>query len=249
MDDHRLGAVIAMGSRSSVHEWVGGIVAKVPKPSTPEGWIRFEAAYVSAVQRIGVAVPVFHGFASVGGRDVALYERINGESMWESLRNEPGRAGELGSQLASVHASLLGLVGPMALPSQHSRLRSKIRAAVQQSGSPTDADLTALPDGEMMLCHGDLHPKNILMAKNGPVVIDWFDACRGSAAADVARTRVLLRGSRDEVNPDHLRGISAPTIARFQATYLDQVLSITGLPVSSVDRWIPAQEAAQRGEQ
>jgi aminoglycoside phosphotransferase (APT) family kinase protein len=38
----------------------------------------------------------------------------------------------------------------------------------------------------------DLHPLNVMMGPNGPVVIDWTNACRGDAAADVVLAWVLM---------------------------------------------------------
>jgi hypothetical protein len=38
----------------------------------------------------------------------------------------------------------------------------------------------------------DLHPLNVLLSKNGPVVIDWPNAGRGEPAIDVAATWILM---------------------------------------------------------
>ena len=43
--------------------------------------------------------------------------------------------------------------------------------------------------------HGDLHPGNVLLAANGPVVIDWTNSHIGPAAEDVAMTWLLLATS------------------------------------------------------
>jgi len=40
--------------------------------------------------------------------------------------------------------------------------------------------LAALPDGNA-LCHGDLHPGNVLLTERGPVIIDCSAATRGEA--------------------------------------------------------------------
>ena len=45
------------------------------------------------------------------------------------------------------------------------------------------------------LIHFDLHPDNVLVTAQGPVVIDWTNARGGSAAADVAMTWVILEAS------------------------------------------------------
>lgn len=45
------------------------------------------------------------------------------------------------------------------------------------------------------LIHFDLHPDNVLLSSQGPVVIDWTNAHGGSPAADVAMTWVILETS------------------------------------------------------
>ena len=45
------------------------------------------------------------------------------------------------------------------------------------------------------LIHFDLHPDNVLVSPQGPVVIDWTNAHGGSAAADVAMTWLILETS------------------------------------------------------
>lgn len=53
--------------------------------------------------------------------------------------------------------------------------------------------LHALTHGlEDPMLHLDLHPANVLLAENGPVVIDWTNARRGPAALDIAMTALIL---------------------------------------------------------
>lgn len=42
------------------------------------------------------------------------------------------------------------------------------------------------------LLHGDLHPGNVLLGEDGPVLIDWTNAGAGDRAADVAETWLLM---------------------------------------------------------
>jgi Ser/Thr protein kinase RdoA (MazF antagonist) len=42
--------------------------------------------------------------------------------------------------------------------------------------------------------HCDLHPENVLMGREGPMVIDWANARRGHWADDVAMTVVIVGG-------------------------------------------------------
>lgn len=51
------------------------------------------------------------------------------------------------------------------------------------------------------LCHGDLHPFNVLIdeKKDETIIIDWVDASAGDIRADVYRTYLLLSGSNQEL--------------------------------------------------
>ncbi len=243
-----LGPLLASGTRSTVHAWDDGVVAKVPKDSTPEGWIRAEAGYVAAVHQCGAPAPRFIEITTLNDREIALYERIEGTSLWDELRASPLRATEIGRQLAQIHAGLLAMSGPMALPLQCTRVRSKIRNAMAHKLIVASVDLPELSTKPMMLCHGDLHPKNILMSPNGPIVVDWFDASRGIAAADIARTLVLLHGSEVETLPDHLHGVTRETLRVVRAAYLAYITTLCDVSPSALDRWTPLQIAAQAGE-
>ena len=55
--------------------------------------------------------------------------------------------------------------------------------------------LHAIPLDGGSLIHFDLHPDNVLVSSNGPVVIDWTNARGGSGAADAAMTWLILETS------------------------------------------------------
>jgi hypothetical protein len=48
------------------------------------------------------------------------------------------------------------------------------------------------PAGDRLV-HLDLHPMNVMVTAEGPVVIDWSNAKRGAPEMDVANTWALLR--------------------------------------------------------
>ena len=52
---------------------------------------------------------------------------------------------------------------------------------------------TGVPPTELVLCHRDFHPGNVLWSR-GKVsgIVDWTHACRGAPAADVAHCRMNL---------------------------------------------------------
>lgn len=248
----QLGAPLARGSRSIVHEFGPGAVAKVPLPGTPEGWIRFEAIYTEAVAGCGVAVPRVLGIEVIDGRDVSIFERIDGPTMWDALLHDPSSARALGVQLAALHVQLLAVTPPITLPSQRARIRTKIAEAARHVDPSIArfAERIPEPSGRVALCHGDFHPKNIILSNSGPVVIDWFDASRGDAAADVARTSILMRVSpeSDTLTAGHLPGASSTVLDALHTYYLDAVMTATSTSNDDIAPWRIVQIAARLSE-
>jgi Phosphotransferase enzyme family len=101
-----------------------------------------------------------------GGRDLIL-QRIDGPNMVEAIAARPWKLGRMGRQLAELHLSLHELQAPEWL-----------RPAGFGSGD--------------RLLHMDLHPLNVLLGSDGPMVIDWSNALGGEPSIDAALTWVLL---------------------------------------------------------
>ena len=98
----------------------------------------------------------------MSGPDLTL-ERIDGPTMLAELRRRPWRFRAHAATLARLHKELHAMAVPSFLDGH----------------------------GEAIL-HLDLHPANVMLGPNGPVVIDWANAARGDAALDVALSAVVL---------------------------------------------------------
>ena len=51
----------------------------------------------------------------------------------------------------------------------------------------------------------DLHPLNVMIGAEGPVVIDWPNAARGDPVVDVVLAWVLMAAGEVPTNPVHRR--------------------------------------------
>jgi aminoglycoside phosphotransferase (APT) family kinase protein len=245
------GEEIARGSRSSVRAWGADAVAKVPLPTTPDGWIIAEAHYTADVHATGAPVPRLLAIERVEGRAASIYERAHGPSMWELVTSSPSTAAAVGADLAALHDELLGISPPPTLPRQVDRMACKIRRAASSVAADVAEALALLPAevGLYRLCHGDLHPGNVLVTPRGPVVIDWFDASRGDPTLDVARTALLLGvlGPR-LIRPVHLPGATLPVLKALYEAYRRGILERTGFIAGEIDRHGPSTWAARLAE-
>jgi aminoglycoside phosphotransferase (APT) family kinase protein len=226
-------------------------VVKIPFAETPDRWIADEAKYTAAVRAVGAPAPELLDVTERDGRTVSVYERIVGPSMWDYLQERPGEVAAMGHLLAELHQHIVGLTPPPTLPRQHDRLVCKIRRAADTvAGDLLDA-LTLLPTlhGRTRLCHGDLHPGNVILSADGPVVIDWFDACLGEPAGDVARSSLLMGADgATSSSVAHLPGAHPDQLALIHQAYVVATMHGLGLTEATISRWRRIEAAARLAE-
>jgi Ser/Thr protein kinase RdoA (MazF antagonist) len=103
--------------------------------------------------------------------------------------------------------------------------------------------LAGMPDGDAP-CHGDLHPRNILMTPRGPVIIDWIDATRGNPLADLARSLLLLaQTTRSCASPPR-----DSVARRFLAGYQRRYFQLRPAGREQLAAWRPIVAAARLSE-
>ena len=244
-----LGEVVARGSRSEVHAYGLGAVVKVPRPATPANWILAEAEYVEAVRAVGAPAPALLGVEEIFGRPATVWERVDGPSLWQEVVDHPARSAQVGHTLADVQLALLALVPPVTLPDQRDRLVSKIRWSAANVDASLGAALELLParPDTPRLCHGDLHPSNVIMSEDGPVLVDWFDASRGDRVADVARSLVTLL-PHGPATPSYLPGSDRSTLAMLTRAYLSRLRESLDIGPDLLERWQAINAVARLSE-
>ena len=160
------------------------------------------------VRAHGFPVPAVH---EADGTDLVL-ERIEGATMLEAMRRAPASIGRCGAVLADLHGQLHAIPAPDWMP------------------------MSPFPGDELL--HLDLHPLNVLMTAAGPMVIDWPNARRGAAMADVAHTWLVVGTGRPDARLD--RAIAAVGrsvfLRRFLARFPRQAV-VDVLPAVA-ERWL-----------
>jgi len=121
-----------------------------------------EGRTMEAVRSLGYPIPRVE---RVGPGEMVL-ERVAGPTMMQDIASHPWRLDAHARLLADLHTRLHALEPP---------------AGLEPFPTPGDAIL-----------HLDLHPLNVILSPDGPVVIDWTNARRGPAGVDLALTWIVL---------------------------------------------------------
>ncbi len=245
-----LGPLLAVGRTSEVFALGAASVVKVPRAEVPPHWAGVEARIADAVHAVGLPTPEVRDLIKIDGRDSIVFERIEGPSMWQLLLEDPTKLAGLTRQMIEVQQAINGVDAPEGVPDLRNRICSKIAEACLLTSTERENALgltNALPSG-VSLCHGDLHPGNILMGESGPVVIDWFDAGTGHCAADSVRTSLLIRPPVTGLKPPHLPGASPALLQEMHRIFLDDVVARSGGTVPELLQWERVLAASRLAE-
>jgi tRNA A-37 threonylcarbamoyl transferase component Bud32 len=164
-----LGERLGWGGTSTVYAWGPGLAIKVFKPGF-EDLARNEFERATLVHDAGVPSPAVRDFVTVDDRVGIVFDRLDGP--W--ALDWPDAA----TITARLHADIHDLTAPEELP----------RLVDTLAGLGIDG----LRDGDRIF-HGDFHPGNVLAHAGGWMVVDWSNAHRAPAVADVACSVLAIR--------------------------------------------------------
>ena len=220
------------------------VLRLMPDPASA----RKETIVQAAVAAAGYPTPVVRasgGPDSGLGRAFMVMDRASGAHLLSGLSGAGAIAsampalgqipGLLAVAMASLHEQDPRLVRDQLgcdMPVTVSGLLAMLHAAASEYRRP---DLTAAaqwladhppPPAPEVICHGDLHPFNVLVDGASFTVLDWSSAILAPRAYDVAFTSLLLaepplsvpRAARPALRPA-LHGIGARLASRFVVRY------------------------------
>ena len=176
-----------------------------------------------------------------------LFERVEGPTLLQAMAAKPWRIAYYADMMADLHSQMHS-----ASLSWLRDIRGYFLWAIEHGpeGLPEEQRqqvlerLSRMPEADSV-CHGDFHPENIVLSRRGPVILDWVTACRGRAAADVARTCMMFKVGKPI-------GAMSPLLElgrrRFLERYLKTYTRKTGMNMAEVDGWMPVIAAARRRE-
>jgi aminoglycoside phosphotransferase (APT) family kinase protein len=128
--------------------------------------MRHEAKTMEYLRSRGYPVPAVDDLSEDGTE--LVMERVYGRSMVDAISRSPWTVRKQGRVLADLHLQLHDVPAPEFL-----------------SASPVGGIGTRV-------LHLDLHPLNVMIARSGPVVIDWANARVGDPDVDVGLAWLLM---------------------------------------------------------
>jgi aminoglycoside phosphotransferase (APT) family kinase protein len=198
MADAEAGTLLGSGRNADVYDIGGGRVLRRYRDGRDARAVAVEAKVMARARAAGVPVPeVF----DVSGADIVM-ARATGPTMLEALGRQPLTVHDQAQLLARMHALV------HAVPADVAGLRRPFGTESAESH---------------VLLHGDLHPQNVILTGNGPVIIDWEGAAAGPAIADVAMTWVLVAFSEVPAT-----GPEAAGVRGIRGKFLDSFLRAAG---------------------
>ncbi|MBD2868264.1 phosphotransferase [Paenibacillus arenilitoris] len=230
----KLGACVGRGKTADVFEWGRAEVVKLFHDRSEAAR---EAKNAEVIDTLGVRAPKCSGLIEAEGRLGIRYERVNGMSLLRHMEGTRESMIQSAKIMAEVQFELHGVkVWHLA------NLKTDFYRRVRQSGHLSEwqkeqvlAILDALPEGHA-LCHYDLHPDNILLTGDGPVVIDWMNVLTGHPAADVARTSMMLQSHA--VPPDAPNWLVDRELRLLlHRQYVDEYAALSGIGPEEFERW------------
>jgi hypothetical protein len=243
--DDVLGRPIAQGKTAEIYPWKTGKILKLFRKGWPISVAENEACNSRLARFAGLHVPASGSIVEVDGRVGLVYDLQTEPSLLWTVGIRPWSVIGAARLLAEMQALIHSFAVP-DLPSQQERMRAKIQQAESLSDTEKQTlleTLESLPDGNQ-LCHGDLHPDNILVGAAGPIIVDWADACSGNPWADVAHTSLLVRFAELPAGTFHRAFIELGRYA-FHWFYVQRYGQLRKKDLEQFAAWLPVAAAAR----
>jgi Ser/Thr protein kinase RdoA (MazF antagonist) len=198
---------VGAGYQAEVFAWDEGRVLRLARHADQREEVDREMAALAAAGRAGAPAPEVFERVDVDGRPGVVMERLDGEDLLFELGRKPWHLPDIAGALGRLQAQLNSVEAPPELPSAHEWVRWRLASTLVPEDVRAGAltQLAELPEGDR-LCHFDFHPANVLRSGDGYKAIDWPNAARADAEADLARTTIILRAA---TAPEH-----APFVVR-----------------------------------
>ncbi|MBD0383031.1 phosphotransferase family protein [Paenibacillus sedimenti] len=232
---------IGVGRTAEVFEETEFTVLKLFYAHFPSNLAEREYRISHTISQLGLSTPKPVGRLILDGRQGIVYERIRGLTMVRLLGQKPWRCIKEARRLAELHHEIhkLHISNDLDLP----KLRDDWSERISNTTLLNDAEkqeiqfrLNQMQDGDQ-LCHGDLHPDNVIIGDQ-VWIMDWMTGMIGNSAADAARTALILRtGALPSGAPKLLIVIIKIIQGWMSRAYMRHYLKLSGRTGLELEAW------------
>ena len=193
-----------------------------------------------AVFAAGGPAPQVFGVVILEGRLGIVLSRFDGPTLLQLTRTGAVTRGQAGAILAALCRAVHKTPPPPGVLSLHGWADAWLRSASGQLPAPIAPGILALVErlqpGEE-LCHGDLHPGNVIMTAEGPRLVDWSGTVRAPAAYDLGISHILLTELAPEVvdDPERPRAVNSAV----QSEYARQAGLSPAALAAAIESYLP----------
>ena len=232
------GDVIGKGREAEVIYWGNNRVLKLFYKGFSNDIIDYRYKVDTLIGKIFPNCPQAFEKIEENGRIGIVYEYIEGILLTEFMGRKIKSVGKGIRLLAEIHAEI-----HKCEIKDTTYKRNNFEWAIHQTKLLDDIQkkeiinyIEKLPDGNT-LCHGDLHPENIMVSKNKLYVIDWSNTYSGNPNGDVARTFYSIKyglAPSDEKTPNFFFRKIKSLVAN---TYIKHYIKLTGISLKEIKKW------------
>lgn len=230
--------LIGSGREADIYEH-GGQALKTFRDWVPVEHIEYEADVSKKAAEVCDSAPRFYGMEQLDGKTVLKFEIIQGKMLSTVFRNNLFRLIKNTHGFAKLHREINGNT-VSGLRTTVEKFEGSLLRYTDISADNMDKLLNFLRQSkEKALCHGDLHPENVIVDENGRMrVIDWASAYCGDPLSDVARTYYLLKhGTPPGERTGFTRTMEKQAGELIGREYLKSYFDGRKIPIHDLDMW------------
>ena len=226
----KLDQVIAVRTSKTIYR-DGDLAIKVFAEDYAKADVLNEALNQARVEETGLNIPGLLEVSKPDGKWAIRTRFIPGKTLQQLMDENPSRIDAYLEQFVALQMLVHEKSAPLL-----NKLKDKMHRKISESSFDATTRyelhtrLNAMPE-HRKVCHGDFNPSNIILTPDGvPYILDWSHATQGNASADVARSYLLFKLSKQE---------------DLAEAYLTLFCKKSDTAKQYVQRWMPIVAASQ----
>lgn len=242
--------LIGKGRTAEVYEYDSDKVIKLFYKSFPDNVIIHEYNIGLALNKLNVNSPFCYEMINYEDRKGIIYHKIKGNSLLDKMISSPFQIIKYSILLANINHDIHKKT-TKELPDLYNHFYNAITKSKDILGNYYDPiiDLLKNMDDGYNICHGDLHPENIMINNQDIFIIDWTNSYYGNSLSDIARSYIMIMSPS---LPDNISLLSKIFIIIFRfifgMIYLRTSITLSGTSKKDIEEWFPIIAAARISE-